>query len=248
MLQQLMRLEAAVSYLQPPPAGLPPFRYRPGRLPFLISAPHGAAHRRNGRYKPEDEYTVAIARYMARATGAHLLYTCYRSETDPNWHPDAPYKRYLRRLIQQHDIRFVLDLHGMSNRHNIGLVLGTINGRSCPRQEPLIIDTLKRAGFRQTTRQQAKKLAKLQWQQFIVNHPRYAGGIKSHTVTRYVSQQLGVAAAQVELTASVRIVIRGRHRQWRHRFRGHPQGIETTVRTLITIVEHITKQLEQQPT
>ena len=128
-----------------------PFTYQPGTIPVLLSAPHGAAHRRNGRLKVEDEYTAAFVRLVAAETGSHIIYTRYQSDTDPNWDRQTPYKEQLRQIIREHQIAFVLDIHGMSNRHKIGLAVGTINGRSCPRHESCIVRVLENGRFKQTT-------------------------------------------------------------------------------------------------
>jgi N-formylglutamate amidohydrolase len=148
VLDRLVALEADVTYREPPADGEPSFRHERGRLPVLLSAPHGAAHRRDGRYKEEDEFTAAFARLIAERTGAHVLYVFARLEDDPNWDRDSPYKTHLRRLVGEHGIHFVMDIHGMSNRHKFGIAVGTMCGASCPgRHEALIVAALSAAGF-----------------------------------------------------------------------------------------------------
>ena len=234
MMARLVMLESAVYPSQPPPANEPAFKHISGPLPILISAPHSTAHWRNGRLKKEEGFTAAISHYIALATGAHALYTHYQSEKDPNWHKAAPYKSALAHILNQQRIKFVLDLHGMSNRYKVGLVLGTINGRSCPQHEQSIIQTLQTHGFCQVSLAHARKLEQLQWQQFIVNHPRFTGGVISHTVTRFVSQEVGIPAAQLELCTLLRVV--PPHYQRYERLLG---GVETVVSTLIALVQNL---------
>lgn len=225
ILERLRELEEAIAYDRPPPDGLPPFAYTPGHLPILLSAPHGAAHQRDGRLKEEDEYTAAFARLTAAETGAHVLYAYARSDSDPNWDRDSLYKHVLGALVEARQIRFVLDIHGMSNRHKFGIALGTMHGRSCPRLEPLIIETLARQAFRRATVRETREFPALQWDHFVVNHHRFTGGVSSHTVTRFAVEELQVEAAQIELCASLRIVRRRNNGKWPPDFRGDPAGI-----------------------
>ena len=84
LLSRLQMYESQVEYKTPPAAGKPAFRFHPGKLPILLSAPHGAAHMRNGLLKEEDDYTAGLVRLVAEITGAHAIYTWRRSEDDPN--------------------------------------------------------------------------------------------------------------------------------------------------------------------
>ncbi|MCA9966732.1 MAG: hypothetical protein KC423_20925 [Anaerolineales bacterium] len=242
LLQRLRLLESAVVYDSPPPAGTMPFTYQPGTIPVLLSAPHGAAHRRNGRLKVEDEYTAAFVRLVAAETGSHVIYTRYQSDTDPNWDRQTPYKEQLRQIIREHQIAFVLDIHGMSNRHKIGLAVGTINGRSCPRHESCIVRVLENGRFKQTTQDQATLFPQLQADHFVLNHSRFTGGVKNHTVTRFVSQELNVPAAQLEFCSSLRVVEREwmeAGHKWPRLFQGDPNGIRHAVTTLISLVDQL---------
>lgn len=207
MLQCLAALEADVTYRRPPAAGQQPFRHEPGRRPLLISAPHGAAHRRDDRYKQEDEFTAAFARLVAQRVGAHALYAYALSESDPNWDRESPYKDALRRLVADHGIRFVIDIHGMSDRHHFGIAIGTMCGASCRRRhEALIAATLSSAGFIEATAQEVRGYPALRCDRFVFNHGRFTGGMSHHTVTRYAIEELGIHAAQFELCATLRAV------------------------------------------
>ncbi|MEZ4594650.1 MAG: hypothetical protein R3D55_26420 [Chloroflexota bacterium] len=204
-MNRLLELETAVSPLTFAPEGERPFTHQQGHLPILISAPHATAHQRFNRLKKEEGFTGGLAQLLAESTGAHALYTRYRSPDDPNWDKENPYKAQLGELVNQHGIRFVVDLHGMSDRHKIGVALGSMNGRSCPNHEPLILQTI-RQHLTQTEEDATEAFPALYWDHFVNNHSHFTGGVVSHTVTRFASQQLGVPALQIELCASVRVV------------------------------------------
>lgn len=237
-LHRLQELETAVSYKNLAPSWEPPFIYQPGDLPILISAPHATAHLRHQKVKGEEEFTGALAQFLAEKTGVHALYCHYRSLDDPNWDRHSPYKERLREIVQSSGIRFVLDLHGMSNRYKIGLALGTMNGRSCPNHESLILQTVEKQ-FRPTSQAAAKRFSELRWDHFVLNHPRFTGGLANYTITRFASQQLGISALQIELCASVRVVERRPLDKWLVPFRGQPKAIQQTVELLQALVNAV---------
>ena len=206
---------------------------------MLVSAPHGAAHWRNGRFKKEDGFTSAIARFVAQQTGAHVLYTLHQSQDDPNWNKVSPYKSRLAQLVKQHRLRFVLDIHGMSNRHKFGLAVGTINGRSCPTLQPLILSIIHQHGFTAISEQATKRLLRLHADRYVLNHSRFAGGSVSHTVTRFVTEKTNAEAAQIEICSSLRVI----HEKSKFGiFKGNMDGIKTAVSTLIAIINQIAGQ------
>lgn len=239
IIEQLQRFEQDIRYHSPPDEGQAPFVAVPGSLPILLSAPHGAAHRRDDRYKEEDEYTAAFARLLADRTGAHLLYTWAFSESDPNWDQDSPYKDALRRMVYDHAIQFVIDLHGMSNRHAFGIAVGTMHGRSCPEHETLILTTLQQRGYRPTTVAEIQAFGDRQWDQYVLNHRRFTGGLTSHTITRFAHEELRIAAVQIELCASLRIVRRRAEARRSADFVGDPAAIAHAIETFDLVIRRL---------
>jgi hypothetical protein len=191
--------ETQVRYRDAPLRGQPPFRYVPGTRPVLISAPHGALHWRRGGWKGEDEYTAALAHLLAEETGAHALYTVRRIRPDPNFEDDTNYKRTLARLLAEYDIELVLDLHGARRRRDFGIELGTMSGLTCPDYEATIIRRLEWQGFVRDHRRSLDRL----WVNCL-----FKGGARQRTVTRFVWEQCGVNAAQLEINAHLRVVRR----------------------------------------
>ena len=191
--------ETKVRYREDAPAGQTAFRHLPGARPVLISAPHGARHWRHEEWKGEDEYTSAMAHLLATLTGAHALYTVRRIRPDPNYDDDSDYKRTLARLLHEHDIELVLDLHGARRGRDFGVELGTMSGLTCPDYESTIIRHLEGQGFVRDHRRSLDRL----W----VNR-LFKGGARQRTVTRFVWEQCGVNAAQLEINAHLRVVRR----------------------------------------
>jgi hypothetical protein len=192
--------QSEVRYDDDPLPGQTPFRYQPGARPVLISAPHGACHWRENYWKQQDGFTAALAHLLARLTNAHTLYTVRRIRPDPNYDDDCDYKRTLARLLRQHAIRLVIDLHGAWAERDFGLALGTIDGRSCPDYEPTVVASLQAQGFSFEAAHPLDRLA--------YNPPRFKGGVRQWTVTRFVWEKCGVNAAQIELNSLLRAVRR----------------------------------------
>lgn len=199
-LTRLIQLESEVAYRAAPEPDRDEYTLIEGRIPVLLSAPHGAAHFRKGRVKDEDEYTSGLVRLVAEETGAHALFAWRKSSTDPNYYANTPYKRALRSFVEQHPVNFVLDVHGCSPDRDFGVALGTMHNRSCQNQRPAILRTLARHGFSEAN----QGLMRLDLDQtFPAN-----GSENVETVTRFSFNQLGIPAAQIELNARLRIVQR----------------------------------------
>lgn len=233
LLDRLVELEADIHYKTAPPEGEREFGYAFGRLPILISAPHGAAHLRNGVLKAEDDYTAGLARLVAEMTGAHALYLRYRSAADPNFHANVPYKTYLRDVVRRNRIRFVLDLHGAAAYRDFGLALGTLNSESCPNERPLILSVLRKFGIQPD----GPWLSRLDLDETFTG----AGVAEQETITRFVSQQLHVPAAQLELNAYLRVVRRQPDASERDPFRGDAAGIKRAVNMLAALVRALVR-------
>ncbi len=170
------------------------FRYIEGQIPILISAPHGAKHYRKsdgkGYWKEEDAYTSSLAIILGQLTGAHVLYAKYRAGEDPNSDIRSAYKDFLREVIKEHDIKFVMDLHGARASQPFAIDVGTVSDvpeeSSCPTFRPIMQKALQ--GFEKD----------------VFNKHFVASGCG--TITSFVRNDLGIEAAQFEINARYRIV------------------------------------------
>jgi hypothetical protein len=196
---QIGEFEATqVRYSDDPLPGQMAFRHRLGTRPVLISAPHGACHWREDHWKDQDGFTAALAHVLAEHTGSHALYTVCRIRPDPNYEDDCDYKQVLAGLLQEHSIRLVLDLHGARFDRAFAIALGTIDSRSCPNYEAKIIRAFIAQEFGLDKPDVLDRLA--------LNPLDYRGGVRQHTVTRFVWERCRVNAAQIEINAHLRVV------------------------------------------
>jgi hypothetical protein len=170
------------------------FDYIEGRIPILISAPHGTKHYRQcdgkGYWKEEDAYTSSLAIILGKLTGAHVLYTRYKTKEDPNNELSCGYKKFLRKIVEEYRIKFIVDLHGASVNQPFSVDVGVMSDApencSCPDFRPIIQQDFQ--GLEE----------KLFNKHFVA--------ASCGTITSFARNDLGIEAAQFEINARYRIV------------------------------------------
>lgn len=165
-----------------------------GKIPILISAPHGAKHfrRRENRWKGEDEYTASLAIELGQLTGAYVIYVKNKTKEDPNNDAKSKYKMAVARIVKDHHIKFLVDLHGSDETRPFKVDVGIISGKSgrgsCPRFKKIVREVF--SDFE----------PKIFNKEFCASDPC--------TLTSFARSKLGIEAAQVEINAKYRIVER----------------------------------------
>jgi hypothetical protein len=100
--------------------------YKEGKSHLLISAPHVHRHKRpnySGAYKQPEPWTDVIGESVADQTGAHFITIKEQLDYDPNFHPleRNPYKQKLDEIISSKGIKYIIDLHGLSDEHSFDM-------------------------------------------------------------------------------------------------------------------------------
>jgi len=166
------------------------FGYIEGKIPVLISAPHGAKHfrARENRWKCEDAFTAAIAIKLGRLTGAHVIFVKNKTLEDPNNALRCRYKDLLGKIVREHGIKFVMDIHGAGSEYPFKIDVGILDGRadksSCPTFKHVIEKCLE--GFDRGIFNK----------RFRARDPG--------TITWFAWKKLGVESAQFEISARYR--------------------------------------------
>jgi hypothetical protein len=165
-----------------------------GTIPILISAPHGAPHyrTREARWKGEDEYTSSLAIKLGQLTGAYVIYVRNKTGEDPNNDPISKYKSAIAKAVKEHNIKFLMDLHGSDEGRPFKVDIGIINEETAKSSCPTFKETIQQAfsGFE----------ARIFNKKFCANDPC--------TLTFFARNELGIEGAQVEINARYRIVER----------------------------------------
>lgn len=198
-----------------------------------------------------EEFTAAIACYLAQQTNCHAMFTVNKTDEDPNWVLLGDYKKTVKKIVEKYQIGLLIDLHGMTNRHHMGLALGTMHGRSCPSIDPKV-PFLKKGFVLTNADDLPPKIASESavplggktgahdgenWRRLVVDHPRFTGGLRSHTVTRYSTEELGISAVQIEIASVARIVHQEKTDDWPYEYSGSAQAITACVGALCELIE-----------
>lgn len=192
LLEEIRRIE--YDEIQYDKESLDYFGFIKGKIPILISAPHGAEHfrRRENRWKGEDEYTASLAIELGKLTGAYVIYVKNKTWEDPNNDPSSKYKKAVAKAVKQYHIKFLMDLHGSDERRpykvDIGIISNQAGRSSCPTYKKIIQEAF--SGFE----------PKIFNQKFCAND--------ACTMTFFAKNELGIQAAQIEINAKYRIVDR----------------------------------------
>jgi type I restriction enzyme S subunit len=235
LLNHLNKLEEDVEYQKTASEGQSEIEYIPGKIPILISAPHGAVHTRKEEEKEEDEFTAGFARLVGERTGAHVIYLRHKSKTDPNWDSNVPYKIKLEKIINKKGIKFVLDIHGARGDRKFGIELGTMKGKSCTRHKEKIIEILNKHGFLIDANDNLRKLD-------IDKTFTGCGMEGQETIINYLQKlPKPVPAAQFELNAHLRIPSRRSDASVKQSFQGNPKLISKTIDAFVDLI-HVLNQ------
>jgi hypothetical protein len=165
-----------------------------GEIPILLSAPHGAKHLRDGRWKGEDEYTSALAIKLGAMTGASVIFVKNKTQEDSNYLPSTRYKDAIRELVAEQGIKFLADIHGADIARDYKMSVGIIDEEapercSCPRCKPVIEEAVRA------------------FQYPLFNLDAFTAGSPA-TVTSFARHACGIESAQFEINARYRIVAR----------------------------------------
>ncbi|WP_051569303.1 hypothetical protein [Alkaliphilus transvaalensis] len=129
-----------------PKAGL--FQYKEGSIPVVVSAPHTVRQIRNGTHKKADMFTGSLAILLHELTNCHVIYRTYTGRGDANRDIDCPYKAHLIKRIEENEISYLIDLHGMREDRNFDIDVGTLNGKSTNwNLERIILDSFNNFGI-----------------------------------------------------------------------------------------------------
>jgi len=159
--------------------------FEKGTTPILLSAPHTVNFlKEDGNFKMREGYTKAIVKYLAQKTGAFLMIKENSDGIDPNKIEMEDYKRQLLEIIEKHQIRLVLDIHGAASHHDFAIEIGSLDGVSA---KPETIKALKTALLNQRIAPVAE------------NQPFKGGGI-----TKTVHGNANIEVLQLEINRDYR--------------------------------------------
>lgn len=158
------------------------FVVQEGKIPFMISAPHGVSQVRLGNPKVAEPGSLSLALELCKRTGAHLIAKTQNCNDDANFEETCPYKDVLSKYIKKHNIKFLIDIHGLKKTRDIDINIGTYLGENIKQNEKAF-DFLNN---------------KLESKGFVVSidQPFFAS---PNSVATYISKHCGIWTIQLEV-------------------------------------------------
>ena len=99
-----------------------------GNIPILFTAPHTMEQvRSDGSVKKSEPYTKAIALYLNKYMKTYSMIKLVDTGLDSNRDNHDEFKNKLLDLVDEHNIKLVIDLHGASETRDFDVEFGTLN-------------------------------------------------------------------------------------------------------------------------
>lgn len=173
------------------------FKILEGRVPVLVSCPHSIDQVRDGMLKPRELYSGALCKLIHEYTDCHTIYKYHNDGIDDNFVLHTKYKQNIGKIIEENDIKLVIDIHGMvgskSKRYRgYHVELGTDSGRNL-------------LGNTEISDNMVRIFNKHRVDKVVVDKKFKAS--KEHTVSKYISTNFNTPAIQVEISGDYRNVV-----------------------------------------
>lgn len=163
-----------------------------GTSKIMISAPHCVKHKREDIVKSADIYTYAIGIYLNKALDCPFIYQSGYDGTDANYNSVeiSEYKKKLSNYILKNDIKLLIDLHGMSDKHNLLIDIGTYNGQTLCNKD-LEFNIIKHN-------------LSMQFKGSVGVNTIFCCS-NENNISRYISKTCGVPCIQLEMVLDIRV-------------------------------------------
>jgi hypothetical protein len=164
------------------------------KMKVLISAPHAVRHIRLGNPKGPDTYTGSMARILAQNFDSFLVSNVYNDPNnprDPNYDSfsNCTYTNEVVDLINTHNIKFLLDLHGAASTRPFDIAIGTNHD-----------DTIDyNNDIKNIIYELANKYS------FMLDYNETFAATNVNTITRKVHIQTGIPTIQIEINGRYRL-------------------------------------------
>lgn len=179
----------------------PAFSVVEGKLPVIVSAPHAVSQLREGRVKPSDDFTGAMALVVAELSGASAIVASRYDACDPNWDPfeSCAYKQALAEMARELSAVAVLDLHGVPAAAPDAIEIGSADGFTVKAMPG--VDEFACRYLREQLREHLERCGKT----VGLNGRHAARG--ANTVARAIARECGVATLQFEMSSPFRVPV-----------------------------------------
>ncbi len=102
------------------------YTFKSGNM-VLLSAPHAVTQTRNGKTKFAETQTYNLINVVSKLTGSSLIAKTSDLNDDANFDFNSNYRNKIASLIENDQVKFVLDIHCLNNLRSQQINLGTNN-------------------------------------------------------------------------------------------------------------------------
>lgn len=161
-----------------------------GKIPVLLSAPHSVRQLREGKIKGKDRYTGAITIELAKQTNSFAIYKTYNNQDDASYDiENNEYKEKVLELIDKHNIKVFLDIHGAKDTDEFDVDIGTDEKRNLNGKTQILENLIKNLKEKGITKIGIDKKFK---------------ACTMHTLTKKIVSSTNIACMQIEITRKYR--------------------------------------------
>ena len=121
-----------------------------GEKDVLISVPHAVSQVRLGKYKVAEIGSLVLGRKLSQDGNTFLICKTKNNNDDANFDENSEYKNTIRRIINKHQIKYIVDIHGMAAFRGCDVNLGTHLGKNTENNKKLLkklCNMLEKEGF-----------------------------------------------------------------------------------------------------
>ena len=101
-----------------------------GENQILISSPHGVSQVRLGKFKFSEIGSLSTALYLFNNTKCSLIAKTKNNNDDANFDEVSKYKSSVENFIKNNNIKYLIDIHGLSSKRDCDINLGTRLGKT----------------------------------------------------------------------------------------------------------------------
>ena len=113
------------------------FRVLSGNNSVLLSAPHSVNQLREDDVRDAEKYTGAIVRYLSQRTSSYAIFQIF-THSDPNTDLEHNYKDAIINLIENFNIKILLDIHSSTFTDDTDIDIVTNNRETLCKMDSLI--------------------------------------------------------------------------------------------------------------
>lgn len=179
----------------------------------ILSAPHAVKQIRNGKDKACETRTKYIVDKVSKKTNTSCIYKTKCLNDDANYDDYSRYREKCSNIVQSENIKFLLDIHGMSAKREQDICIGVAHGNHIDNRVDIlnyIVDIFKQNSFKNVS----------------IDIPFAASG--KNCVSSYIHDKCGIITFQIELNYKYLSTIYNEF------------DLEKIVDTLVSVVKYLT--------